>query len=264
MKNCEKIFELLKVSDTLVAEHSEILKVDYPDPVYYGFQGGCSDGERYYYQVLMHYDRTDPAKIYSCIAKIDLEEKRVVKYSQPMHLDHGNDITYHPIKKILFVVNNQPNATKITKIDPETLNVLEYETSPVPLYAMEYNEKRDRYVAGISKKFEFCFLDPNFDLIDEVTCRTLPCHDRYIKQGICADDNFVYFIIWDGKQRGQDDFQNLVTIYDWDGNYRGTLEFNVDSDQEPENISIVNGEMFAVCGKSNPILYHFEPKLKSE
>lgn len=262
MKNCEKILELFKVSDTLVAEHTELLKVDYPDSVYYGFQGGCSDGERYYYQVLMHYDRTDHTKIYSCIAKIDLDEKKVVQYSEPIHLDHGNDITYHPIKKVLYIANNQPNATTITVIDPVTLKVLGYETSPVPLYALEYNEKRDQYAAGICKKYEFCFLDSDFKQINEKTYRTLPCHDRYIKQGICADDNFIYFIIWDGKQRGQDDFQNLVTIYDWDGNYRGKLEFNVESNQEPENISIVNGEMIAVCGKSHPILYHFEPKLK--
>ena len=60
-----------------------------------------------------------------------------------------------------------------------------------------------------------------------------------------------------------DDFQNLVAIYDWDGNYCGVLEFNVGV-QEPESISILNGEIYAVCGKSEPIIYHFEPTAKNK
>ena len=58
-----------------------------------------------------------------------------------------------------------------------------------------------------------------------------------------------------------EDFQNIVSIYDYNGNYKGVLEFNVGV-KEPENLSVVGGEMLAVCGISEPIIYHFEPKIK--
>ena len=263
MKNCNKINELLKENNVLVAEHTEIFEIPYPSEVFDGFQGGCSDGDGYYYQVLMHYEMSDRTKDYSCIAKIDLKEKKVVKYSDVMHVDHGNDIAYNKEKNLLFVVNNRPNPTKITLVDPETLEVVGYRETPVPIYALEYIESKKMYAAGISGTRDFCFFDEELNLVGEIhTCD--PSTNRYTKQGMCADENLIYFILWDGKHKDMDDFQNLIAIYDWSGSFKGVLEFNVGV-KEPENLSIVNGEMLAVCGstKSGPIIYHFEPKIKN-
>lgn len=262
MKNCDKIFDLLKKSQTLVAEATDLLHIPYPDPVFRGFQGGCSDGERYYYQVLMHYELADRSKDYSCIAKVDMQTKQVIKYSGVLQLDHANDITYHPKKHLLMVTNNKPNFTRITLVDPDSLEIVGYEESPVPLYALEYNPSRDMFVAGISGKREFCFLDGDLKLIDDKTYRTVEADDRCTKQDICADDNLLYFILWDGKHKDMDDFQNRVTIYDWNGEYRGVIEFNL-GPEEPESISILDGEIYAVvCNKREPAIYHFEPKIK--
>ena len=261
MKSCNKIYELLKTNERLVAKHTDILHIPYPDPVFRGFQGGCSDGQRYYYQVLMHYELSDRTKDYSCIAKIDLKEKKVVKYSDVLHMDHANDITYHPKRNLLMVTNNKPHFDRITLVDPETLEIVGYETSPVPLYCLEYNPDRDMYVLGISAKREFCFLNGDLQLIDSNTYKNVDFTERYTKQDVCADENLIYFILWDGKHKDMEDFQNLVAIYDWDGNYRGVLEFNIGK-QEPESISIMDGEIYAVCGKTEPIIYHFEPQIK--
>ena len=262
MKSCDKIFELLKNKARLVAEATDIFHIPYPDPVFRGFQGGCSDGERYYYQVLMHYELSDRTKDYSCIAKVDIEKKQIVKYSGILHIDHANDITYHPKRNLLMVTNNKPNFTRITLVDPDSLEIVGYEESPVPLYALEYNPDKNMYVAGISGKREFCFLDGNLRRIDEKSYRTVEFTDRYTKQDICADNNLLYFILWDGKHKDMEDFQNLVAIYDWDGNYRGILEFNLGA-EEPESISILGGEIYAVvCKNREPVIYHFEPKTK--
>lgn len=261
MKNCEKIYELIKMTPTLAAEHTDIFHIPYPDPVFRGFQGGCSDGERYYYQVLMHYELSDRTKDYSCIAKVDLQEKKVVKYSGILRMDHANDITYLPDEALLLVTNNSPNFTRVTLVDPESLEIVGTRESSVPLYALEYNPERGLFVAGLSGKREFCFLDRDLKPIDGKTYRTHPATDRYTKQDICADANLLYFILWDGKHKDMEDFRNLVAIYDWNGDYRGVLEFNVGV-EEPESISIVNGEIYAVCGKREPVIYHFEPKIK--
>ena len=261
MKSCEKIYDLIKLRPSLVAEHTDVMHIPYPDKRFRGFQGGCSDGQRYYYQVLMHYELADRTKDYSCIAKVDMKEKRVVKYSDVLHLDHANDVTYHPKRNLLMVTNNKPSYNRITLVDPETLEIVGYETSPVPLYALDYNPERDMYVAGMSGKREFCFLDRDLKRIDDKTYRTVEFTDRCTKQDICADNNLLYFILWDGKHKDMDDFQNLVAIYDWNGRFCGTLDFNIGA-QEPESISILDGEIYAVCGVKDPIIYHFEPKIK--
>lgn len=262
MKNCDKIFELLKDHKVLVAEATDLLHIPYPDPAYRGFQGGCSDGERYYYQVLMHYELSDRSKDYSCIAKVDMMTKEVVKYSKILHIDHANDITYHPGKNMLMVTNNKPNFTRITLVDPESLEIVGYRESPVPLYALEYNPDRDMFVAGISGKREFCFLDGKLNLIDDRTYRTVEADDRCTKQDICADANLLYFILWDGRHKDMEDFQNRVTIYDWNGDYKGVLEFNL-GPNEPESISILGGEIYAVVvNNKEPAIYHFEPMVK--
>ena len=261
MKNCIKIYDLLKKDPVLVAEHTDVMHIPFPDKRFSGFQGGCSDGQRYYYQVLMHYELSDRTKDYSCIAKIDLKEKKVVKYSDVLHLDHANDMTYHPTKNILMVANNKPDPTRITLIDPESLEIVGYREAPLPIYAIEYVPEKDIYVVGMSGTRLFCFLDADLNLIDDKTYRMDSSTDRYTKQGLYADENFIYFILWDGKHKAMEDFQNIVSIYDYNGNYKGVLEFNVGV-KEPENLSVVGGEMHAVCGISEPIIYHFEPKIK--
>jgi hypothetical protein len=261
MQSCETLPNLLCQSKILVAEHEEYFRIPYPDPIFRGFQGGCSDGSRYYYQVLMHYELSDRSKDFSCIAKVDLLSRKVVRYSEILHLDHANDITYHPARHLLLVTNNKPSYTRVTLVDPDTLEIVGHEESPVPLYALEYNPTKDLYVAGISGKREFCFLDKDLRHTDGKTYRTIPETDRYTKQDICADDNLLYFILWDGKHKNLPDFQNTVALYDWSGNSRGLLHFNIGV-QEPESISIVNGEIYAVCGcGSDPMIYRLTPKL---
>lgn len=259
MKNCDKLLSLLHETTTLTSDATALCSIPYPDPVFRGFQGGCSDGERYYYQVLMHYEHADRTKDYSCIAKVDLTTGKVVKYSGILHLDHANDVTYHRGKHQLLVTNNKPHHTRLTVVDPDTLEVIGTRECEFPLYALEYNETRDLYVAGLSGTREFRFLDANLRPVEDRTHRTDPESDRCTKQDICADDNLLYFILWDGKHKELPDFQNRITLYDWSGNYRGVLRFNVGV-EEPESISIVNGEIIAVCGKSEPVLYRIDPK----
>ena len=64
------------------------------------------------------------------------------------------------------------------------------------------------------------------------------------------------------KSGSPEDFQNRVTIYDWNGDYKGVLEFNL-GPNEPESISILGGEIYAVdCKNREPVIYRFEPKIK--
>lgn len=97
MKNCEKVFELLRQADDITADAAPLRTIDYPASDLRGFQGGCSDGERYYNQTLMHYDLASGQEDnYTVIVKIDLATGETAAQSEPLRLHHANDMTYDP------------------------------------------------------------------------------------------------------------------------------------------------------------------------
>ena len=260
MKSCEALAALLRERTVLTSDAEPLYRIPYPSDFFRGFQGGCSDGSRYYYQVLMHYELSDRTKDRASIARIDLVTRETT-YSDTLDLGHANDVAYHPGKHLLIVAENKPDPHKVYFVDPDTLTVIGEKRLDVPIYAIEYSEANDRYLVGLSGKREFCFLDAELNLVDGHTYRTTPETDRYTKQGICADDRFLYFILWDGKHKDLPDFQNLVAIYRWDGSFCGYLHFNV-GPNEPESISIVDGELLAVAvADHHPMIYRFTPKL---
>ena len=251
---------LFEKSRVLSSDSEPVLKIPFPSPDFKGFQGGCSDGKRYYYQVLMHYELSDRSKDYSCIARVDLKTGEVT-HSGVLSLGHANDVTYLREKHLLVIAENSPNPRRVYFVDPDTLTVVGSEEICDPIYALEYNELRRRYLVGLSGPREFRFLDEEFRPTEDFTHRTVPSDDRCVKQGICADDTYLYFILWDGRHKTEPDFQNRISVYDWSGAYCGTVNFDV-GPNEPESLSIVNGEILAVVVHDHsPMIYRITPKL---
>lgn len=260
--NCRLAFELLQRADVLTADCLQLYTIECPSSEIKGFQGGCSDGERYYYQALMHYDHASGQEDnYTRIAKLDLTTGEVVQWSGDLRLNHANDITYNPKTNLLIVSNNSPHPKRLTLIDADTLEIVRCVELPFGAYSIEYNAKRDAYVAGISGTWDFTVLNADFEPMDGRVFKGTPLTARYTKQGVGADDYLIYFILWDGKHSKEPDFQNVISVYDWEGNFKGLIEFDVGV-KEPENLSIVNGDIIAVCGASVPIVYKIVPRLK--
>lgn len=262
MKNCEKAISLLACAGTIAADAEPLWTIDYPVAGLRGFQGGCSDGERYYYQTLMHYDLTSgQEENYTVIVKVDLATGETVARSRELRLHHANDMAYDPRHHRVIVCHNKPYYTRLSLLDADTLEPTGTVELPFPIYCIDYNSDRDAYVVGLSGTWDFRFLDADFRPLDDRICRGTTLTARYTKQGVCADANLIYFILWDGKHKDMDDFQNEISVYDWDGNFRGLIEFDVGV-KEPENLSIVNGEILAVCGTGKPIIYRLTPRAK--
>ncbi len=262
MKNCDSVVELLRVADVIEAEAEALWTIDYPAPGLRGFQGGCSDGERYYYQTLMHYDfASGQEENHTVIVKVDLTGGETVAQSEPLRLHHANDLTYDPHHHRIIVCHNKPHPTRLTLLDADTLTPTGTVELPFAIYSIDYCAARDAYVVGLSGSWDYRFLNADFAPLDDRICRGTTVTARYTKQGVCADENLIYFILWDGKHKEMDDFRNEIAVYDWDGKFRGLIEFDVGV-KEPENLSIVNGDILAVCGTDRPILYRLTPKLK--
>lgn len=254
MTNHEKIKSLLEKSKKIAVSATPFCQIERPTEYFRGFQGGCSDGVRYYYQTVMHYDFPTRERDCCRIAKVDMQTGTIVKWSDTLFLDHANDMTYHPATNCLFVCHNKPRSERISFVDASTLQLVGSYDLPFPVYSIAYNAKLDQFAVGLSGKREFCFLRGDLTPVTARTYRTDPGTDRYVKQGICTDGELLYFILWDGKHKTEADFQNTVTVYDWTGAYRGRLDFDVGV-QEPESIGVVNGKLFAVCGEAHPIIY---------
>lgn len=253
------LYKRLTGDTILNCRHEVLAEIHNPSPALRGFQGGCSDGKRYYYQILMHYDHPDRLRDYGRIAKLDLQTGRVVQWSEDLYLDHANDMTYHPQSDSIIVCHNKPHPQRITFLNAQTLTPYKQIDLPFSIYCIEYSAERDLYAVGLSGTREFRFLNADLCPIEEATHRQTPLADRCVKQGMCADKDLLYFILWDGRHKSEPDFQSRIILHDWSGTYKGTLHFDVGL-QEPESISIVNGEILAVCGHDHPIVYKFIPQ----
>ena len=214
-------------------------------------QGGCSDGEKYYFQAFIHRDNPSGQEHNEVrVVKIDMASGEVVKMSRNLWLHHANDMTFNPKTGKLLVCNNAPHRNWLTVLDPETLEMERTIELPVQIFGITYNEKRDVYAAGLSFGKSFCLLDADFKVIDDKIYPPTPLTERYVNQGIGSDDDFIYFAFWDAQTLCDDpeNFQSTVAAYRWDGEFAGLIDFDI-GPLEPENISSHAGKLLLVAGE---------------
>lgn len=257
-----KIAKLFENNEILTSDTEPVFTVTKPNDEHPEPQGGCSDGA-YYYQTFMHRDRASNEANNTCyIAKIDMKNGKVVKWSaQYSTLNHCNDIVYNPQRNILVLCHNNPNRNRVTLIDPETLDPIDSFEIPVNIYSIDYSEKRDMYVVGLSGSQNIMFLDADFKPVDGKSHLATDKTKRYITQGICADEELIYCVLWDGKEKKTDLFQGVITVYDWSGKYVGIIEFDVGV-IEPENVSVIGGELYMVASNQGAAFFKINPQIK--
>ena len=245
-----------------------------PDPEgnYYGptigCQGGCFDG-RYFYQTFLKYCynkgeqygrfHVNNAKNIMCIVKYDVLEGKVALVSKEMDfLNHGNDMTYHPKKNQIIICNNAGDKRRISFLNADTL---EYEGSQlldVELFGIDYHEATEQYVLGISGSYQFAIANNDFTEIRFGYGGVKESHN-YTKQNLCCDDQYVYCLYSNSKNRAGAD---AIFVYDWNGKFITFIDINFEM-QEPENLSVYNGALFVGAGdKGQVYFYHIFDLLK--
>lgn len=209
-------------------------------------QGGWFDG-RYWYQLMIGKDTaSNEAHNIVRLCKVDVETGETVRISDPLPLNHANDLTYNNRNNLLIAVHNNPNRKLVSLIDPETLTVTETVSLPCKIYSLAYCPERDQYVAGLAGGQTFCLLDAQFR---QVAGPFKPTEDTtgYITQGVACDARFIYFVLYK---------QNVITVYDWNGNHIRTLPITVSG--EPENITQSGGSLYVATGGSHVLLYRLD------
>ena len=191
-------------------------------------QGGCTDGE-YFYIVLENQSVSPSTNI---IRKIDVSTRKIVLDSEPISIDHGNDLCYNANLGQIVAVHNAPNRDRISFIDPETLKVVETKTIMYQIFSMSYNPETDRYVLGLSGGQNFVITDSDFNYVGKRMHVGL--NNGYTTQGIDSDDKYIYFLLYK---------VNCIVVFDWSGKYIKTILLT-GYDQEPESIFHIGPKVY--------------------
>ena len=186
---------------------------------YHVQQGFATDGE-YAYSIL----ENQVDKLCS-IWKLDLKDWSVSEIQYGLDLDHGNDMTYNPVLDQLLVVHNKPRYTRVSFVDPGTLEIQGAKTMPYQIYSMAYEPSRNQYVIGISGSYDFAILDGEFKKV----VRLKGVNTGLVKQGVACDENYIYF-----PQNTDDARENVLMVYDWEGSF--ITRIPVDTRKEIESL----------------------------
>lgn len=247
-------------------------------------QGGCSDGQYAYFCIWKKPNTTDPSNVCK-IVKVSLQNGKAPiceEVSDPIEVDHGNDLTYDSKNDRLVVVHclyaDDSGNMEISFIDKNTLQAsrksdnviipdnvqtvirenmnknnpsryseMSLQDIPIGFDGIAYNENKEQYVILLKDTSYFLILDSDFRY--EQLIKT-PVREDYINQGIDCTDN--YLVISQARKNTADG--NILSIYNWDdGSYvRKVKLLGMPDYYEIENVFHVDNVIYASCYYKNP------------
>lgn len=164
-------------------------------PAYKITQGGTTDGVYYYQDFHKNDYDSNQEKNTNYIVKYNIETGEKVLRSEPLHLNHANDMTLNPNTGFLYVAHNQPNAKRISVIETEALTVIDTFDIEYSIFSLDYNASRNQYIVGLSGGQQFMILDDQFKAASPAF-EPCPYTASYTTQGAACDDDFIYFVLY--------------------------------------------------------------------
>jgi len=201
-------------------------------------QGGCFTEEYAWFAVIDITTNITYGMTESCIVKYDMETMEEIARSEVLKLGHANDITYIEKTNELYVIH--VNQKRVSVLDADTLEEKEVKNLAVEGYAIDYDEKNERFVTAYGQA-GMAFWDTNF----KMTGYSDSQDTTLVTQGICCDDTYVYHVLW-SKPANEEEPENMIFVNDWEGNLITKVPLGL-KDFEPENISLVGDTFYISC-----------------
>ena len=208
-------------------------------------QGGCTDGT-YVYLIFTDGASSDAR---DRMLKIDLATQTVEQMSEPLDIDHGNDVTYNPKTGKLVVAHNTPNAKVLSFIDPKTLTVTKTKKLPDKVYGIAYSAPENCYFLGISGSYDFVRYNGSLQRETAFAGR----NNGATRQGMEAFGDAVYFLY---------SSPNRIVKYTAGGAYVGSYDLPVKKG-EPECLFFFDGVphiCYGPGGAGSAIIYRLQTK----
>lgn len=233
--------------DTEYATISQLHGTINKDGNFKALQGGCVT-DKYAYMAVLNTTDYDTEDAGCYVYKFDRETWRLVRRSGVLMMAHANDITYNPNTNQLFVAHCYVDSTKISILDADTLKLVGTIHTDKGVYALDYHAPTNTFIGGRGKSGTLFFrYSPKGDrllMVGQIT----PMPTQMVTQGICRDDKYAYHVMF---STSAEEPNNTIIIYDLE---KKTLAHNVRlsiSDQEPENISLVDGVFYIGCNSKS-------------
>ena len=211
-------------------------------------QGGCTDGAFVY--LLFTDGASSGAR--DRLLKIDLAAQSVEQMSEPLEVDHGNDMTYNAKTGKLVVTHNAPNGKVLSFIDPKTLAVTKTKKIPDKVYGIAYDTLEDRYFLGLSGTYDFARYSAGLQREEVFAGR----NNGATRQGIEVYGDSVYFLY---------SSPNRIVKYTCGGAFVGTYSLPV-TKGEPECLFFIHDTPY-ICygtGGGSAVIYRLQSETSQE
>ena len=221
-----------------IAETEHVLTIEAPSDTNKTVQGATFDGEYFYVAFV------DKSDIYetAIIVKTDKDGVEVAR-SEELAIDHANSITILENGNLMVAHCHSPdeNYNTFSILDSNSLELLATAELENPFMSIAYCDAKDQYVSGewdgkkINIYDEDLVYSHSFEVeyLENSTPQSYYCTDKAIYS--------VRFIFDDG-------FTNYIYAYSHDGKLLLEYEIDVPTDFEAEAISIIDNEVYIICG----------------
>ena len=230
-------FSTLERGDKYTAVPTLLFRFRSADPAFSVIQGGCYvDGE-----YLIASVSTDEAGYQTArILRLD-PAGNLLEESDPLPLDHANEITYNPKTGSLLVTHCQSpdgHYYRYSLVDPKTFEITKTEDLQWPFFAMAYSPERDQYASGEWSGGTLDYWDGELGHIRSEDVR----EPGSLSQGVFCDGWGVYFV-----RSAQNSYPSEFRIYDWEGNLMKSVPIVWDGNIEPETLCIIDGTVYVIA-----------------
>lgn len=231
----------MTVFKTEDAEIEHILTIDAPTDVANAVQGAVYDGEYYYIAFI---DRTDEYHT-AIIVKADSEGNQIQR-SDVLPLDHANSITVLEDGNLMIAHCYSPDEhyQRYSILDKDTFEIIETGDLNEPFMAIAYSTERDCYVSGewlgikmnVYKSDLSLYTTFMVSFIEETVPQSYYCTADEIYSIRCAVDEGV--------------FLNYLYVYSYEGENLLEYELEMPKSCEAEAVSVVENDVYVICGDS--------------
>jgi hypothetical protein len=153
------------------------------------FSSACSDGKYCYVLMRGATPDSDNGRYRGVIYKISLDTGAVIRTGQPFITDMGSDMTYDNTSSMLYVINGEPDASRVTIVNSGDLSVSSTLTAALPLGAL-CGIKGGGYIGFEKNSGDFLVLDADLKVTRREKTDIAP---KSIKS-CCFDGRYVYLL----------------------------------------------------------------------
>lgn len=217
------------------------------DPAFAKIQGAYFDGERHYIAATRQLEGGyEDARIL-----VVSNTGKLLRESEPLTLDHANNITFNPhIGQLVVSHCHSPDGHyyRYSFVDPETLTITRTEDKEQPFFSMAYSPEKLQYASARWDGETLDFWDQDMNHLKTVDVEWPPT----LSQGVFCDAQGVYFV-----RSERFGYPSEIRIYDWNGNLTKTMPLFIPDNPEPESINIVGNTAYVVAddGKGSAVVY---------